>query len=599
VPFGPKAAVLGVNGSAGGTVTLWSDPIATNPKFDATGTPPTETWELWNWTADGHPIHLHEVKFKVLNRETFDPLTGNLVPGSLRAPEATEAGWKDTVVTYPGEVTRVTATFDIEGLYVWHCHIVEHEDNEMMVPYCVGDAATAPGCNMVPFYNAPVAGNDAFVTPEDTPLTAAAPGVLANDTDPDGDALTAALVSGPANGALTLNPDGSFGYTPNGNFNGSDAFTYVAYDGISYSNVATVTIGVSAVNDAPVAGTDAYTTTEDIPLTVAAPGVLVNDTDADGDILTAALVQGPANGTLNLGSTGGFIYTPNAGFTGTDSFLYRAFDGAALSNEAAVTITVNPAPSPLLYLSLTNKTGTLVGLGPKGSDLAYGDEDVLSWNGSNYAIVFDGSAAGLAGSADIFAFDLDTANTRILMAFSAGQTVPGVGAVTPSDIVAYNLPSGPFSLAFDGSDVGLDSVPVPQSTWMRWMSCTVGWSLSTRGAANVPGVAALDEDLLAFAPAGLRAVTTGTWALYASGSDVGLSPDAAEDVDGAAVAGNGDIYLSTFGNFSVAGVTGQDEDVFICTPSSLGPITACTFAPFFDGTAYGLGAENVDAIDLP
>jgi spore coat protein A len=144
VPFAPKAAVLGINGAAGGTVTLWSDPIETNP---VTGD--TETWELWNWTVDGHPIHLHLVKFKVVNREAFDPLTGAL-SGVVAPPPATEAGWKDTVIAYPGEVTRVNATFDIAGLYVWHCHIVEHEDNEMMVPYCVGDMATAPGCAAVP-----------------------------------------------------------------------------------------------------------------------------------------------------------------------------------------------------------------------------------------------------------------------------------------------------------------------------------------------------------------------------------------------------------------------------------------------------------------
>ena len=95
---------------------------------------------------DGHPIHLHLVKFKVVNREAFDPLTGAL-SGTPNPPEATEAGWKDTVISYPGEVTRVNATFDIAGLYVWHCHIVEHEDNEMMVPFCVDNG---PGCNVVP-----------------------------------------------------------------------------------------------------------------------------------------------------------------------------------------------------------------------------------------------------------------------------------------------------------------------------------------------------------------------------------------------------------------------------------------------------------------
>jgi FtsP/CotA-like multicopper oxidase with cupredoxin domain len=142
VPFAPKAAVLGINGSLGpiapsgqpgSTVTLWSDPIATNPDLDA-----TETWELWNWSADAHPIHLHLVKFKVVDRQVIGAATP--IP-----PEADETGWKDTVIAYPGEVTRVAATFDLEGLYVWHCHIVEHEDNEMMVPYCVGDP-NANGC---------------------------------------------------------------------------------------------------------------------------------------------------------------------------------------------------------------------------------------------------------------------------------------------------------------------------------------------------------------------------------------------------------------------------------------------------------------------
>jgi len=145
-PFAPKAAVLGTNGSGGGTVQLWSDSIAQNPAVGA-----TETWELWNHSADAHPIHLHLVKFKVVNREALDPLTGApLVPADVRSPELTEAGWKDTVIAYPGEVTRVNATFDGEGLYVWHCHIVEHEDNEMMVPFCVGPQSTASGCGVVP-----------------------------------------------------------------------------------------------------------------------------------------------------------------------------------------------------------------------------------------------------------------------------------------------------------------------------------------------------------------------------------------------------------------------------------------------------------------
>ena len=126
VPFAPKAAVLGVNGSGGGEVQLWDDPIAQNP---AVGD--VEQWDLWNWSADAHPIHLHLVKFEVINREVIGS-------GAPRPAEPWEAGWKDTAIMYPGEITRVKALFDVPGLYVWHCHILSHEDNEMMVPFCVG-----------------------------------------------------------------------------------------------------------------------------------------------------------------------------------------------------------------------------------------------------------------------------------------------------------------------------------------------------------------------------------------------------------------------------------------------------------------------------
>jgi hypothetical protein len=256
-----------------------------------------------------------------------------------------------------------------------------------------------------------------------------------------------------------------------------------------------------------------------------------------------------------------------------------------------------------LYLSLTNATGTLTGLGPNGSDLVYANEDILSWNGVSYAMVFDGTAAGLPASANISGFDIDTANNRILMAFGADTLVPGVGAVTGSDIVAYSLGTKTFSLVFDGSDVGLGGGS--ESLDALQLLPDGRLVVSTIGLTSVPSGKLLPyfvvgPDLLAFKPTTHGPVTTGTWAIYFDGSDVGLSI-LGEDVDAASVAGTGAIYLSTFGNFSVTGISGQDEDVFVCTPSSLGGTTACTFSPlpFFDGTAYGLGADDVDGIDLP
>jgi VCBS repeat-containing protein len=191
--------------------------------------------------------------------------------------------------------------------------------------------------------DAPVARDNSYATEEDTPLTVSAPGVLANDSDADGDPLTSTLVAGPAHGTLTHNPDGSFAYTPAANFNGEDSFTYKASDGTLTSNLATVTITVAAVPDAPIAHNDSYSTDENTPLTVPAPGVLANDSDADGDLLTASLVAGPGHGTLNLSSNGSFNYTPVAGFYGTDSFGYVARDRRDY-DEATVTITVVAAP---------------------------------------------------------------------------------------------------------------------------------------------------------------------------------------------------------------------------------------------------------------
>ncbi len=123
---GPRAALLGtLNGGGSGKALGWDDPITETPRV---GT--TEIWEMHNFTEDAHPIHIHEVQFQVLGRQPFE--------GEPRGPEPGETGLKDTVIALPEEITRVKARFDHAGLFVWHCHIVEHEDHEMMRPYRIG-----------------------------------------------------------------------------------------------------------------------------------------------------------------------------------------------------------------------------------------------------------------------------------------------------------------------------------------------------------------------------------------------------------------------------------------------------------------------------
>lgn len=193
---------------------------------------------------------------------------------------------------------------------------------------------------VLPGNTPPVAVNDSYST-NDTSLTVTAPGVLGNDTDVDGNSLTAVLVSGPAHGTLTLYSNGAFTYTPAANYNGPDSFTYKANDGAANSNLATVSI--TAVNDPPVAQAQSISTPED----TAYSGQVVA-TDVDSTSLSYIIVAGPTHGTLSFNSiTGAFIYTPFANYNGPDSFNFKASDGQAASNLATVSITVtavNDAP---------------------------------------------------------------------------------------------------------------------------------------------------------------------------------------------------------------------------------------------------------------
>lgn len=193
--------------------------------------------------------------------------------------------------------------------------------------------------------SAPQANADAYSLETGTTLTVTAPGILANDVDVDGDPLTATQVTTPTTGSLTFNPDGSFVYTAEPGFSGTVTFHYRASDGTAQSNAAAVTLEVlPEPNQAPVAVGDAYSTPMNVELVVAAPGVLSNDTDGDGDSLTAVLVAAPTEGQLSLNPDGSFSYMPDSGFSGQETFTYQAYDGLDYSDPVTVTITVEFVP---------------------------------------------------------------------------------------------------------------------------------------------------------------------------------------------------------------------------------------------------------------
>jgi hypothetical protein len=189
----------------------------------------------------------------------------------------------------------------------------------------------------------PIGMGETYNTNEDNPLTLdPGGGVLANDSDPDGDPITAVLVSPPQHtSSFSLNSDGSFTYQPAANYNGPDAFTYRVSANGATTGVLTASITVAPVNDPPVASADdAGASLLDATVTQAVPGVLGNDSDVDGDGLTAVLDQDVSHGSLTLNSDGSFSYTPEPGFTGPDSFQYHASDGSAASNTVTVSFLV-------------------------------------------------------------------------------------------------------------------------------------------------------------------------------------------------------------------------------------------------------------------
>jgi spore coat protein A len=157
VPMAPIAALVGIVDNTNPALPLgiplkWTDTTGTSTPTDVTlpglgvvqvpvtenpTAGDTEAWDIYNFTVDAHPIHLHLVRFQVISRTPIPGVVGAV--GGILQPW--ETGYKDTVIAYPGQITRVKATFPTAGLYVWHCHIVEHEDNEMMRPYVVSAAA--------------------------------------------------------------------------------------------------------------------------------------------------------------------------------------------------------------------------------------------------------------------------------------------------------------------------------------------------------------------------------------------------------------------------------------------------------------------------
>ncbi len=233
--------------------------------------------------------------------------------------------------------------------------------------------------NVTPVDDPPVANNDPGASPPPNPSfyqtdedsgtlsVTAAHGIKVNDMDPEGDAFSVdpTPVSPPSNGSLTLYADGSFDYTPDPNFNGTDTFAYQdcedTFPPLVCSTVpGIVTITVNPINDPPVASPDSYPVGQAGSLAPTAPGVLANDTDVDGDPLTAVLDSGPSHDPgFVLNADGSFSYSPDLTFHGLDTFTYHANDGTDDSNTTTVSILVDDVPAAVDDSYATNEDTTL------------------------------------------------------------------------------------------------------------------------------------------------------------------------------------------------------------------------------------------------
>ena len=209
-----------------------------------------------------------------------------------------------------------------------------------------GIAAARATITVTGVNDVPVARDDSYSVNEGATLVITAPGLLANDRDDDGDAMTSFWVSGPQHGTVTVLSNGGFSYTHDGSQTVQDQFTYRVSDGQANSSIATVQLNIVPMNDAPVPAGDTYTLDESSTLTVAAPGVLDNDLDFDGDTLRATLITSPLHGTLQLNTDGGFVYTHSGDKSLQDSFIYQVDDGHGGAATATVSLNIRDVVLP-------------------------------------------------------------------------------------------------------------------------------------------------------------------------------------------------------------------------------------------------------------
>jgi VCBS repeat-containing protein len=314
---------------------------------------------------------------------------------------------------------------------------------------------------ITPVNDAPIAVDDTATTPEDTAVVL---NLVANDSDIDSSTLSVVSLSAPLHGSTVLNADGTVSYTPDANYFGPDSFTYRSNDGQTDSaNVATVSITITTVNDAPIAIDDTATTPEDTAVVL---NLVANDSDVDSGMLSVVSLSAPLHGSAVLNADGTVSYTPDANYFGTDSFTYRSNDGQTDSaNVATVSITITPVndrPTIDLITGQTVDEGNLLSFSFSASDIE-NDSLYYSLDAAPSGATLDASSGRFSwvavdgpatvpvtvrvtdahGASDIASFDISVRNVAPTL------TITGAADVTRGQ---------PYTLDLSASDPGHDTI---------------------------------------------------------------------------------------------------------------------------------------------
>ena len=366
---------------------------------------------------------------------------------------------------------------------------------------------------------------------------------------------------------------------------------------LQFATLPELSIADVTVNEGDGTATFAVSLSEasDTAITVdfaTADGTAIAGSDYTGDTGTLTFAAGATSQNITV------TILDDAELEADETFTVNLANaaGAEITDASAIgTIVDNEIPPPsegILFTTVSEQTL---------NGFSFNERDIVLFDGTDFSRFFDGSDVGLTNNAiEINAFDVISEN-EILLSFDEAVNIPGVGTVDDSDLVLFTATSlgentaGSFSLYFDGSDVGLTT----NGEDIDGLASLADGSLliSTTGNVTVSGISRADEDVLQFAPTSLGASTTGTFSVFVDGSDIGLG---GEDVDAFGTDAAGDLFFSTTNGFSVAGVSGADEDVFGFTPSSTGVVTSGSFVSelLFDGSQFGLGGNDLKGIDL-